>query len=167
MAVSGLSSKERGKVRAACDFAGVDGSSSQSKSIHDEDENFLIFYGLLTEIMREVVGTKLPKSPSYLPPKLYRDLKSGWTAADDLLNQITPRVRLPRRAKFYHITVLTVINYINTIDKMPLVTKTVIEQLQNCPALLHQQFPGYKTAGLMAMMLRVGNFSNTPDDEDF
>ena len=164
MAVASLSRKERGLVRAACDRFGP---SPQSKSIHDEDEKFLLFYGEFTEIMREVVGTKLPKSPSHLPPKLYRDLKSGWVVADYLLDQIKIRVRLPQRIQFYRIIVLTVIDYIDNIDKMPVVTKTVIGQLQNCPALLRQQFPGYRQAGLMSLMLRWGNSSNVSDDEEF
>ncbi len=167
MAVASLSKKERGKVRAACEGLGVDGPSPQPKSIHDEVENFLLFYATFTEIMREVVGTKLPKNPSHLPPKLYRNLKSGWITTDDLLGQLIPRVRLPQRIKFYRTIVLTVIDYINTIDKMPLITKTVIEQLQNCPALLHRQFPGYKAAGLMYMMTHWGNSSNVSDDEEF
>ena len=165
MAVASLSKKERGLVREACDFGGVD--DSRSKSIHDEDENFLLFYATFIEIMRETIGTKLSKNPSHLPPKWYRRLKSGWTVADDFLDMAAPGARLPQRTKFYRIIVLTVIDYINTIDKMPLITKTVIDQLQNSPALLHQQFPGYLQPGVMAMMLRVGSFSNTPDDEEF
>ena len=166
MAVADLSDKERGKVRAACTALGTNEPSSQSKSIHDEDEKFLLFYDIFTEIIREVVGTKLPKNPSALQPKLYRGLKSGWVVVDDLLDQIWLRDRLLVRTKFYRIIVLTVINYINDIDKIPLITKTVIEQLKNSPALLHQQFPGYRQAGLMSMMLRVGSFSNTSDEED-
>ena len=72
MAVSDLSDKERGKVRAVCTTLGVDKSRSQSKSMHEEDEKFLLFYGTFTDIMQEVIGKKLPKSSSYLPPKLYR-----------------------------------------------------------------------------------------------
>ncbi len=162
MALPNLSDKERGRVRAA-----ASGPSSQSKSIHDEDEKFLLFYGTLIEIMQEVVGKKLPKSPSYLPPKLYRDLKSGWSTIDDLLNQTLPRAKLTQRTKFYRIIVLTVIDYIHNLENVPVGTKTVVAQLQNCPALLHQQFPGYLQAGLMSMILRWGNSSNTPDEEDF
>ncbi len=166
MAVSDLSDKERGKVRAACDVLGVSEPSSRSKSIHEEDEKFLLFYDSFIEIMQEVIGKKLPKSPSYLPPKLYRDLKSGWSVADELLNQTMPRARLPQRTKFYHIVVLTVIDYIHNLDNVPVGTKTVVAQLQNCPALLHQQFPGYLQAGLMSMMLRWGDSSSTPDEEE-
>ena len=162
MALPNLSDKERGRVRAA-----ASGPSSQSKSIHDEDEKFLLFYGTLIEIMQEVVGKKLPKSRSYLPPKLYRDLKSGWSTIDDLLNQTLPRAKLTQRTKFYRIIVLTVIDYIHNLENVPVGTKTVVAQLQNCPALLHQQFPGYLQAGLMSMILRWGNSSNTPDEEDF
>lgn len=167
MAVSDLSDKERGKVRAACTILRVDEPSYQSKSIHEEDEKFLLFYGVLIEIMRDVVGKKLPKSASYLPPKLYRDLKSGWSTVDDLLNQVKPRARNPQRTKFYRIVVVTVIDYIDNLDNVPVATKTVVEQLQNCPALLHQQFPGYLQAGLMSLVLRWGNYSTTPDEEDF
>ncbi len=166
MAVSGLSDKDRGKVRAACTTLGVDEPSSQSKSIHEEDEKFLLFYGVLTEIMREVIGKKLPKSPSYLPPKLYRDLKSGWSVVDDLLSQVVPRARLTHRTKFYRVVVLTVIDYIHNLENVPVGTKTVVAQLQNCPALLHQQFPGYLTAGLMSLILNWGSSSTTPDDEE-
>ncbi len=161
MALPNLSDKERGRVRAA-----ASGPSPQSKSMHDEDEKFLLFYGTLVEIMREVVGKKLPKSASYLPPKLYRDLKSGWSTVDELLDQIKPRARLMQRTKFYRIVVLTVIDYLDDIEYVPVGTKTVIAQLQNCPALLHQQFPGYLQAGLMSLMLQWGNSSNTPDEED-
>ncbi len=167
MAVANLSDKERGKVRAACTTLGVSESSSQSKSIHEEDEKFLLFYGVLIEIMQEVVGKKLPKSASYLPPKLYRDLKSGWSTADELLSQVIPRARITQRTKFYRIVVLTVIDYIHDLENVPVGTKTVVAQLQNCPALLHRQFPGYLQAGLMSLMLHWGNSSNTPDDEDF
>ncbi|KKK60358.1 hypothetical protein LCGC14_3025180, partial [marine sediment metagenome] len=48
MAVSDLSDKDRGKVRAVCTTLGVDKLSSQSKSMHEEDEMFLLFYGTLT-----------------------------------------------------------------------------------------------------------------------
>ncbi len=161
MAIPHLSNKDRGKVRAQ-----AAGPSPQSKSMHEEDEKFLLFYGTLIEIMREVVGKKLPKSPSYLPPKLYRDLKSGWSTIDDLLSQTLPRARLTQRTKFYRIIVLTVIDYIHNLENVPVGTKTVVEQLQNCPALLHQQFPGYLQAGLMSMILRWGNSSSTPDDEE-
>ena len=161
MAVPNLSNKERGKVRAA-----VAGSAPQSKSIHEEDENFLLFYGVLTEIMQEVIGKKLPKSASYLPPKLYRDLKSGWSVVDDLLSRVMPRARLTQRTKFYRVVVLTIIDYIHNLENVPVGTKTVVAQLQNCPALLHQQFPGYLQAGIMSLMLRWGNSSNTPDDEE-
>ena len=161
MAVANLSDKERGKVRAA-----VAGTTLQSKSIHEEDEKFLLFYGVLTEIMRDVVGKKLPKSASYLPPKLYRDLKSGWSTVDDLLSQVTPRAGLPQRTKFYRIVVLTVIDYIHNLENVPVVTRTVVAQLQNCPALLHQQFPGYLQAGLMSVILSLNNASATPDDEE-
>ncbi len=167
MAVSDLSDKERGKVRAVCTTLGVDKLSSQSKSMHEEDEKFLLFYDTFTEILREVVGKKLPKSPSYLPPKLYRDLKSGWSVVDDLLSRVMPRARLTQRTKFYRIVVLTVIDYIHNLENVPVGTKTVVAQLQNCPALLHQQFPGYLQAGIMSLVLRWGNSSNTPDDEDF
>ena len=161
MAIPNLSDKERGEVRAA-----VAGTTSQSKSIHEEDEKFLLFYGVLTEIMREVVGKKLPKSASYLPPKLYRDLKSGWSTADELLNQVMPQIRLPQRTKFYRIIVLTVINYIDNLENVPVGIKTVVAQLQNCPALLHQQFPGYLQAGLMSVILSLGNASATSDEEE-
>lgn len=166
MAVTDLSNKERGKVRAACTALGIGEPSSQSKSIHDEDERFLLFYGVLTEIMQEVVGKKLPKNASYLPPKLYRDLKSSWVVVDDLLSQVKPRARLPQRTKFYRIIVLTVINYIDNLENVPVGMKTVVAQLQNCPALLHQQFPGYLQAGLMSLMLHWGNSSNAPDEEE-
>jgi hypothetical protein len=166
MAVSDLSDKERGKVRAVCTTLGVDEPSSRSKSIHDEDEKFLLFYGVLTEIMREVTGKKLPKSPSYLPPKLYRDLKSGWSIVDDLLNQVKPRARNPQRTKFYRIVVLITIEYIHNLDNVPVGIKTVTGQLQNCAELLHQQFPGYLQAGLMSVILSLGNASATPDDEE-
>ena len=166
MAVSDLSNKERGKVRAACTTLGVNESSSQSKSIHEEDEKFLLFYDVLIEIMHDVIGKKLPKSPSYLPPKLYRDLKSGWSVADDLLSQVMPRAKLPQRIKFYRIVVLTVIDYIHNLENVPVVMKTVVAQLQNCPALLHQQFPGYLQAGLMSIILSWGNSSSTPDKEE-
>lgn len=162
MAIPNLSNKERGEVRAA-----IAGTTLQSKSIHEEDEKFLLFYGVLTETMREVVGKKLPKSASYLPPKLYRDLKSGWSTVDDLLSQVIPQVRLPQRTKFYRVVVLTVIDYIHNLDNVPVGIKTVIAQLQNCPALLHQQFPGYLQAGLMSLVLSWGNSSNTSDDEEF
>ena len=166
MAVSDLSDKERGKVRTACATLGVDEPSSQPKSIHEEDEKFLLFYGVLAEILREVVGKKLPKSPSYLPPKLYRDLKSGWSVADELLSQVMPRAKLTQRTKFYRVVVLTVIDYIHNLENVPVGTKTVVAQLQNCPALLHQQFPGYLQAGLMSLILRWGSSSNTPDEEE-
>ncbi len=162
MALPNLSNKERGRVRAA-----ASGPSPQSKNMHEEDEKFLLFYGALIEIMREVVGKKLPKNASYLPPKLYRDLKSGWSTVDDLLSQALPRAKLTQRIKFYRIIVLTVIDYIDNLENVPVGTKTVIGQLQNCPALLHQQFPGYLQAGLMSMILRWGNSSNTPDEEEF
>lgn len=162
MSIPDLSNKERGEVRAA-----AGGPAPQSKSIHEEDEKFLLFYGTLIEIMQEVVGKKLPKSPSYLSPKLYRDLKSGWSTADELLSQIMPRARLPQRIKFYRVVVLTVIDYIHNLENVPVGIKTVVAQLQNCPALLHQQFPGYLQAGLMPLMLNWGNSNNTPDDEDF
>ncbi len=113
-----------------------------------------------------MVGKKLPKSPSYLPPKLYRDLKSGWSVADDLLSQAMPRARLTQRTKFYRIVVLTVIDYIHNLENVPVGTKTVVAQLQNCPALLHQQFPGYLQAGLMSLILRWGSSSTIPDNEE-
>ena len=166
MAVSDLSDKERGKVRAACTTLGVDKPSSQSKSIHEEDEKFLLFYDTLTEIMCDITGKKLPKSPSYLPPKLYRDLKFGWSVVDDLLSQVMPRAKLTQRTKFYRVVVLTVIDYIHNLENVPVGTKTVVAQLQNCPALLHQQFPGYLQAGLMSLILRWGSSSNTPDEEE-
>lgn len=166
MAVSDLSDKERGKVRVACTTLGMDGPSSRSKSIHEEDEKFLLFYGILTEIMREVIGKKLPKSASYLPPKLYRDLKSSWTTVDDLLSQVMPRVRLPQRTQFYRVIILITIEYIHNLDSVPVGIKTVAEQLQNCAELLHQQFPGYLQAGLISLMLRWGNFSTVLDKED-
>ncbi|KKL10980.1 hypothetical protein LCGC14_2550410, partial [marine sediment metagenome] len=166
MAVSDLSDKDRGKVRAACTTLGIDESSSQSKSIHEEDEKFLLFYDILTEIMQEVVGKKLPKSASYLSPKIYQDLKSSWSTVDELLNQIIPRARLPQRTKFYRIIVLTVIDYIHNLENVPVGIKTVVAQLQNCPALLHQQFPGYLQAGLMPVILSLGNASATSDEEE-
>ncbi|KKK77950.1 hypothetical protein LCGC14_2848450 [marine sediment metagenome] len=166
MAVSDLSNKERGKVRAACDSLGVDEPSSRSKSIHEEDEKFLLFYGVLIEILREVIGKKLLKSPSHLSPKLYRDLKSGWSTVDDLLSQVKPRARNPQRTKFYRIIVLITIEYIHNLDNVPVGIKTVIGQLQNCAELLHQQFPGYLQAGLISVILSLGNASAIPDDEE-
>jgi hypothetical protein len=166
MAVANLSDKERGRIRAACTTLGVDEPSSRSKSIHEEDEKFLLFYGVLTETMREVVGKKLPKSASYLPPKLYHDLKSSWVVVDKLLSQIKPRARLPQRTKFYHIVVLITIDYIHNLENVPVGIKTVVAQLQNCPALLHQQFPGYLQAGLMPVILSLGNASATSDEEE-
>ena len=166
MAVSDLSDKERGKVRAACTTLGVDEPSSKSKNIHEEDEKFLLFYGVLIEIMREVIGKKLPESPSYLPPKLYQGLKSGWSTVDDLLNQVMPRARNPQRTKFYRIIVLITIEYIRNLDNVPVGTKTVVAQLQNCAELLYQQFPGYLQAGLISVILSLGNASATPDEEE-
>ncbi len=164
-AIPKLTNEERKLIRGACSVAGVS-EPEVVKSIHEEDEKFLLFYGTLTEIMQEVVGKKLPKSASYLPPKLYRDLKSGWSVVDDLLSQVMPQARLTQRTKFYRIVVLTVIDYIHNLENVPVGTKTVVAQLQNCPALLHQQFPGYLQAGIMSLMLRWGNSSNTPDEED-
>ncbi len=166
MAVSDLSDKERGKVRAACTTLGANEPSSRSKSIQEEDEKFLLFYGVLIEILREVIGKKLPKNPFHLPPKLYRDLKSGWSVADDLLSQVMPKARLPQRTQFYRVIVLITIEYIHNLDNVPVGIKTITGQLQNCAGLLHQQFPGYLQAGLISLMLSWGNFSTTPDEED-
>ena len=166
MAVANLSDKERGKVRAACTTLGVDEPNSQSKSIHDEDEKFLLFYSEFIEIMQEVIGKKLPKSASYLPPKLYRDLKSGWSTADELLNQVIPRARVTQRTKFYRIVVLTVIDYIHDLENVPVGTKTVVAQLQNCPEILNLSFPGYLRAGLLSLMMQWGKLDNQIDNEE-
>jgi len=162
-----LTDQERGEIVKTCTTLGTSESSSRSKSIHDEDEKLLLFYDILVEIMKEVAGQKLPKAPSHLSPKLYRSLKSNWTTVDDFLNEIKPRTRLPQRTKFYRIVILITIDYITNLDNIPVSPKTVIEQLRNCPSLLHQQFPGYLQAGLLPLILSWGDSSNTPDDEDF
>jgi len=170
MTVSTLSAEERGRIRAVCSDLGAKDPNSQHnqvKSIHEEDEKFLLFYDIFTETLREVVGKKLPKQAGSLPSKLYQDLKSGWTVIDDLLKQVMPRIKLTSRTKFYRIAILTVIDYIHNIDNMPVAAKTVAEQLQNCPELLHKQFPGYLQAGLMSMVLHWGDPSTIPDEEEF
>lgn len=162
MVISSLSDEERQKIRAACTLLGSVGTGSSAPI--EEDERFTLFYAILSEALRSVVGRRVPPRISYLQKQLQKDVVDGWAAMDDLLIQSIPKPKLRERVRFYQVVIEMTIDYVEELG-IPVTMRTVSQQLQNCGSILNRQFPRYLRTGLLPIILRWGRPGSQPDTD--
>lgn len=155
MAIIHLTKKERGQVITACKQHGAIGDEYDSPPIKDEDENFILFYTTLSDILLNINGTKLPKQIHYLRPISRGRLKKGWGAIDVLAKNVLPKAGSATLVSFYHIVLLTIIERLHELG-IPVAIKTISYQLENCGALMDHQFPGYMASGIASLIIKWG-----------
>ena len=163
MAVAHLTEEERGKVKCACDFHGVEDSEQPGRV--EEDENFLLFYDVLADVLLEQVGTKLPKRVTYLSNVNLRQLRKGFAVVHELCERLLPHARQTTFNKFYTIVIQMVLRYIQELG-IPATVKIIGQQLENSPALLNREFPGYLKAGLIPLITSWGKLRPVEEEEE-
>ena len=163
MAVAHLTDEERGKIKGACDLHGAKDAEQPVRA--EEDESFLLFYDVLADILLEQVGTRLPKRVSTLSVPNIKQLRKGFAVTHELCDRLIPRARQITYNKFYTIAIQIVLRYIQELG-IPATVKIVGQQLENSPALLNREFPGYTRSGLMPLITSWGKIRPIEEEEE-
>ena len=152
--IPNLSDEDRSKVLAACSFFGA--TNGVDAPPEDEDENFVLFYSTLSNLMYQVNGREMPKRVRYHPKPMANQILRSWKALDAFTRRTLPKIKTKQRVQFYEVVLLSIIEHINDIQ-IPLTLKTLCQQTQNCGAIMEKQFPGYLASGLSSMIITWGH----------